>query len=80
MQLKNVRNGRYHRVFNYYNTDNRLELLNETVIVWPGNTQTAPIGRPECGFDWEFCPSVADNISKLLCFASFYPAKVKCLR
>ena len=24
-------------------------------VVWPGNTFTPVIGRPECGWDGEFC-------------------------
>ena len=66
LQLKNIKDGKYHRVFNYYNTYNRLELLNETVIVWPGGTETAPIGRPKCGFDNEFCPTDAEKDRKFL--------------
>ena len=66
LQLKNIKKGKYHRVFNYYNTYNRLELLNETVIVWPGNSKTAPVGRPKCGFDNEFCSSTADEEGELL--------------
>ena len=65
LQLKNVQNGRYHRVFNYYNEGNRLELLNETTITWPGNTQTAPVGRPKCGFDNELCPTATDKQRKV---------------
>lgn len=66
LQLKNAKGGKYHRVFNYYNTYNILELLNETVIVWPGGTQTAPIGRPKCGFDNEFCSSTTDAKGEIL--------------
>lgn len=60
LQLKNIQGRKYHRVFNYYNTYNRLELLNETVIVWPGKTKIAPVGRPECGWDSEFCPAIEE--------------------
>lgn len=69
LQLKNVQNGRYHRVFNYYNEGNRLELLNETTIIWPGNTKTAPVGRPKCGFDNELCPTATNTQRKLKIFS-----------
>ena len=59
-------------MFNYYNEGNRLELLNETTIIWPGNTKTAPVGRPKCGFDNELCPTTTDKQRKFnflsLCF------------
>ena len=61
LQFKNIRNGRYYRVFNYFSVERRLVLLNETVIVWPGNTTLAPLGRPVCGFLGEFCSKAAET-------------------
>ena len=55
LQFKNIQNGRYHRVFNYFNVEKRLVLLNETVIIWPGGTNQVPLGRPVCGFLGELC-------------------------
>ena len=67
LQLKNIQNGKYHRVFNYYNSENRLEELeNRTTIVWPGNTKTAPIGRPKCGFAGELCSTSLNKRCNLL--------------
>ncbi len=64
LQLQNAQNGKYLRVFNYYTSDSRLEIINSTVIVWPGGTKTAPLGRPPCGFDRELCPNVEQKDSK----------------
>eukprot|EP00794_Sanderia_malayensis_P016937 gene16937-18644_t len=58
LQLQNVQNGQYMRVMNYYTNEGRLVMINETVIVWPGKTTTAPLGRPRCGFDNELCPVI----------------------
>ena len=55
LQLKNIQKGKYRRVFNYFNSEQKLQPLNETQIIWPGNTLSAPLGRPECGFDGELC-------------------------
>ena len=67
LQLKNIKNGKYHRVFNYYNSENRLEeLMNKTSILWPGNTKTAPIGRPKCGFASELCSTSRKRRCNLL--------------
>lgn len=32
------------------------QFVNSTTVVWPGGGTTAPLGRPPCGFDNEFCP------------------------
>lgn len=64
LQFKNLQNGNYRRVFNFYSIEKRLELLNETEIVWPGNVTTAPIGRPKCGFNGEFCVVKDESKSK----------------
>ncbi|XP_065051020.1 atrial natriuretic peptide receptor 1-like [Rhopilema esculentum] len=55
LQLKNIQKGKYRRVFNYFNSEQKLQVLNETQIIWPGNTLSAPLGRPECGFGGELC-------------------------
>ena len=41
---------------NYFVDSHQLEILNNTVVTWPGGTTEIPLGRPECGFDSEFCP------------------------
>lgn len=64
LQFKNIQNGRYHRVFNYFSVEQQLVLLNETVIIWPGNTKQAPLGRPYCGFLGEFCVKSVETDSK----------------
>ena len=49
------------RIANYFGTSGNLEWLNKT-IVWPGGTTTIPLGRPECGFDNEFCEEAKEGI------------------
>ena len=38
----------------YFFSINGLQFLDE-VLHWPGGTTTAPLGRPNCGWDREFC-------------------------
>ena len=66
LQFKNIQNGRYHRVFNYFSLEKKLQLLNETVLLWPGNTNKAPLGRPYCGFQGELCIKKIESDSKCL--------------
>lgn len=54
--VKNVQNGRYKRTANFFTGRNLLRVLNDTVVIWPGKTTKVPVGRPECGFNQEFCP------------------------
>ena len=54
LQLKNVQNGKYIRVANFFSSKDQLEMLGGT-ITWPGGTKQVPLGRPKCGFDGELC-------------------------
>lgn len=55
LKIQNFVNNTYKRVGNYFPKANKFELSNTTKIVWPGGGTDPPIGRPECGFDGEFC-------------------------
>ncbi|XP_065649694.1 atrial natriuretic peptide receptor 2 isoform X2 [Hydra vulgaris] len=57
LQIRNINNGGYERVANYYSSSDHLEILQDKVIIWPGKVTTVPLGRPKCGFDKEFCAS-----------------------
>ena len=54
--MKNFHNGKMDRVADYFRHSGKLEFTKAT-MVWPGGAVTAPKGRPECGFDEEFCVS-----------------------
>lgn len=56
LQMRNFHNGEMVRVANYFRHLEELEFTNTTTI-WPGGSVTAPLGRPECGFNGEFCSS-----------------------
>ena len=51
--LQNVKNGAFQKIYNFFGTT--LQVLNATIL-WPGGGTIAPLGRPVCGFDNEFCP------------------------
>ena len=52
--MKNFHNGTMFRMASYFRHTGKLEILNVTAY-WPGGSVTAPLGRPECGFNGEFC-------------------------
>ena len=54
LQMKNFHNGKMDRVANYFRHSGKLEFMNVTTV-WPGGSVTPPKGRPDCGFDNEFC-------------------------
>ena len=56
LQMRNFHNGEMVRVANYFRHLEELEFT-DTTTVWPGGSVTAPLGRPECGFNGEFCSS-----------------------
>ncbi|XP_045210469.2 atrial natriuretic peptide receptor 1-like isoform X2 [Mercenaria mercenaria] len=39
-----------------------LTFVQDTVIYWPGGTAKAPLGRPVCGWDSEYCSETDDYI------------------
>ncbi|XP_074628982.1 atrial natriuretic peptide receptor 1-like [Acropora palmata] len=57
-KLQSVVGMRKERVANFFGT--RLEMLNKTFL-WLGGSKTAPLGRPVCGFDNEFCPDKVEE-------------------
>ena len=61
--LKNVKNGAFHNVYNYWGDRSEMESLNVSIL-WPGGGSSPPLGRPVCGFDNEFCPEAAKGIKK----------------
>ena len=61
LQLQNVQKGRYKRTANFFVTTNYLQMLNTSTVIWPGKTTAVPIGRPDCGFNNEFCPPEAET-------------------
>ena len=67
LQLRNLHDGRLRRVANYFGITQTLEFLNVTLI-WPGGATTPPLGRPECGFDNEFCVRTGSYVSWVLNF------------
>ena len=52
------------RIANYFGTTGELQLLNQP-IMWHGGTTKIPLGRPECGFDNEFCKEAAKGKGKI---------------
>ena len=63
LQMKNFHNGKLFHMASYFRriphypatSVAKLEILNVTTY-WPGGSVVAPLGRPECGFNGEFCP------------------------
>ena len=55
LQMKNFYNGKLFHMASYFRRTEKLEILNVTTY-WPGGSVVAPLGRPECGFNGEFCP------------------------
>ena len=53
--MKNFYNGKLFHMASYFRRTEKLEILNVTTY-WPGGSVVAPLGRPECGFNGEFCP------------------------
>lgn len=61
-KLQSVVGMKKERVANFFGT--RLEMLNKT-FVWLGGSTAAPLGRPVCGFDKEFCPEKVEGLKRL---------------
>ena len=61
-KLQSVVGMRKERVANFFGTT--LEMLNKTFF-WLGGSKTAPLGRPVCGFDNEFCPDKVEGLKQL---------------
>ena len=61
-KLQSVVGMRKERVANFFGTT--LEMLNKTFL-WLGGAKTAPLGRPVCGFDNEFCPVKVEGLKQL---------------
>ena len=64
LQMKNFQNGRMVRVANYFRHSEELEFINATTL-WPGGSVVAPLGRPKCGFNREFCSSPGMTITTI---------------
>jgi len=65
--MKNFHDGKMQRVANYFRHSEKLEFTNSSMY-WPGGTVNAPKGRPDCGFDNEFC--VSPGVKIILSFCS----------
>lgn len=65
LQMKNFHGGKMHRVANYFRHSEKLEFT-DSKMYWPGRTVNTPKGRPDCGFDNEFCVSPGVNMSFIL--------------
>ena len=59
--MKNFHDGKLERVANYFRHSEKLEFTDSNMY-WPGGTTKAPNGRPDCGFDNEFCVSPGERI------------------
>ncbi|XP_068752048.1 atrial natriuretic peptide receptor 1-like [Montipora capricornis] len=59
-RLQSIMSGNKVRIVNFFGTSNRLEFENKT-IVWLGGSTKVPLGRPECGFEKEFCPDIVEE-------------------
>ena len=46
-------------------------MLNKTFL-WLGGSKTAPLGRPVCGFDNEFCPDKVEGLKQLAFYFRTY--------
>ena len=60
-RLQSIMSGKKVRIVNFFGTSNRLEFENKT-IVWLGGSTKVPLGRPECGFEKEFCPDIVEGL------------------
>lgn len=65
--MRNFHDGTMERVANYFRHSEELQFT-ESNMYWPGGTTNAPNGRPDCGFDNEFCvsPGVRIILSKVV--------------
>lgn len=55
-QLEIGKGGAFHTFAIFHGPSKAYQFQNTTTIVWPGGSTVAPLGRPPCGFDMEFCP------------------------
>ncbi|XP_015754056.1 PREDICTED: atrial natriuretic peptide receptor 1-like [Acropora digitifera] len=66
LQLKNFQNGKMLSVASFFMETGKLQFGSNVTLLWPGGSTVAPLGRPECGFNMEFCPSLGILVSSML--------------
>ncbi|XP_070550787.1 atrial natriuretic peptide receptor 1-like [Ptychodera flava] len=54
--LLNVQNGTLVPVVNWFPSRRKFDQRPNVTIYFPGGGTTPPVGRPDCGWDSEFCP------------------------
>lgn len=57
LQIKNFQNGKMPSIASYFTKSGKLEFTSDVIPIWPGGSASHPLGRPECGFNGELCPS-----------------------
>ena len=45
-------------IASFFMETGELQFGSNVTLLWPGGSTVAPLGRPECGFNNEFCPSL----------------------
>ncbi|KAK3753336.1 hypothetical protein QZH41_015271 [Actinostola sp. cb2023] len=55
-QLEIGKNGAFDTFATFFGPTKTYQFKNSTTIIWPGGSTVAPLGRPVCGFDMEYCP------------------------
>ncbi|XP_044174474.1 atrial natriuretic peptide receptor 1-like [Acropora millepora] len=58
LQLKNFQNGKMLSIASFFMETGKLQFGSNVTLLWPGGSTVAPLGRPECGFNMELCPSL----------------------
>lgn len=48
--------GKFETFGIFHGPSKSYQFKNDTKAIWPGGSETAPLGRPVCGFDNEYCP------------------------
>ncbi|XP_064626574.1 atrial natriuretic peptide receptor 2-like isoform X2 [Lineus longissimus] len=59
--LQSFKTGEIQTIGHYFSINARFQFLPGIVVLWPGGRTTAPLDRPTCGYENEFCKEAEEQ-------------------